>query len=60
VHEQIKAVGCKFSGKKKLWYFSATMQEGKVRGRYTMDKIRSKFGSVVIESEAEEKKAIAA
>jgi hypothetical protein len=60
VHELIKAQGCKFSGKKKLWYWSADMGAGKVRGRYTMEKIRNKFGSEIIESETEGRKALAA
>lgn len=60
VHEQIKAAGAKFSGQKKMWYWSATMRDGKVRGRYDMKKIRSKFGSEAIESTAAEVKLIAA
>lgn len=60
VHEQIKALGAKFSGQKKMWYWAATMREGKVRGRYDMNKIRSKFGSETIESTAKETLQIAA
>jgi hypothetical protein len=53
VHDRIKAAGCKFSGAKKLWYFAVDMAQGRVRGRYSMAKIRNKFGSMTIESEAE-------
>jgi curved DNA-binding protein CbpA len=52
VHEQLKCLGLKFSGQKKCWYWASTIKQGKVRGRYSMDKIRSKFGSMVLESEA--------
>ncbi len=51
-HERIKAAGCKFSGAKKCWYFAVDMAQGKCRGRYSMAKIRAKFGSMTIESEA--------
>jgi curved DNA-binding protein CbpA len=61
VHEQIKAIGCKFSGQKKAWYFSATMRSGKVRGKYNnLQKIRARFGSEVIESTAQEQMQLAA
>jgi curved DNA-binding protein CbpA len=60
VHEQIKTVGAKFSGHKKMWYWAATMKAGKVRGIYNMNKIRAKFGSERIESDAREQVLIAA
>jgi curved DNA-binding protein CbpA len=60
VHEQLKALGAKFSGAKKLWYWSATMGEGKMRGRYSMGKIRTKYGSVVLENNAEKTEQLAA
>ena len=50
VKDRIKAMGCKFSGTKKLWYWSSSIVEGKKRGIYTMDKIRNKFGSELLES----------
>jgi curved DNA-binding protein CbpA len=55
VHERIKALGAKFSRNKKAWYWSPTMSQGKMRGIYSMKKIREKFGSICLESEAEEK-----
>lgn len=60
VHEQIKNAGAKFSGNKKMWYWAATMAQGKVHGHYSMNKIRSRFGSERIESTAEEMAKIAA
>lgn len=60
VHEQIKALGCKYSSQKKAWYWAADLAQGKARGRYnSLAKIRAKFGSEVIESEAEEMKLVA-
>lgn len=55
VHDTIHAFGFKFSRQKKAWYFSPYMAKKKVKGRYNMNKIRSTFGSVIIESNDEEK-----
>jgi hypothetical protein len=60
VRERIYLYGAKYSKTKKCWYWAADMGKGKVRGIYSMDKIRNKFGSTVIESEAEERKELAA
>lgn len=53
IHEQLKELGCKYSKSKKKWYFSPYMSGKKRRGIYTMQKIRDKFGSEIIESEAQ-------
>lgn len=58
VHEQLKALGFKFSGKKKMWYWSPYMGAKRKRGRYSMEKIRDTFGSYLIENE-DGQKAIA-
>ena len=60
VHEQLKAFGFRYSRKKKKWYYSPYMGDKKRRGRYTMEKIRDKFGSTVIESDKENEHLITA
>ena len=49
--EELKALGMRFSGKKSKWYWSAGLGKGRKRGKYTMPKIREKFGSVAITDE---------
>jgi len=56
--ELLKAEGCKFAPSKKLWFWAFDSGNYK-RGRYSMDKIRSKFGSERIESQAKERTQIA-
>lgn len=53
VHERIKGFGFKFSRQKRRWYWSPYLGEKRRRGRYSMDKIRARYGSEVIESEAQ-------
>lgn len=53
IHDQLSAAGARWSKAKRKWYFSPYMSAGKCRARYKMDQIRAKFGSQVIESEAE-------
>ena len=51
IHTTLSALGLKFSGSKKAWYYAASMQSGKIRGRYSdMNKIRNRFGSETIET----------
>ena len=52
VYQQVKALGFKFSSAKKAWYWGSGMLEGKCRGRYTMQKIRARFGSTILTSSA--------
>lgn len=60
VHEILKSFGFKYSKAKTKWYYSPYMGTGKRRGRYTMQKIRDKFGSTIIQSDAEREKLLAA
>lgn len=51
-HEQIKAFGFKFSGAKKMWYWSPTIDEVKYRrGSKSMKQIRKDYGSQIIKAE---------
>jgi hypothetical protein len=43
-------LGFKFSGPKVKWYHAPNIKRGKVRGHYTMEQIRSKYGSEKIET----------
>jgi len=45
----LKNAGFRFAGKKKMWYWSATMNE-KRRGRLSVEARRKKYGSVKIET----------
>jgi hypothetical protein len=60
VHEKIKEYGAKYSKNKGAWYWSADMGTGKHRGRYSWNKIRAKYGSVILESDARPIQSIAA
>ena len=51
VHQQLKDLGFKFSGKKKMWHWSPYRSAGKRRGRYTMEQIYSKFGRETVETD---------
>lgn len=51
VKEQLKAMGCKWANKKKLWYWKpAWMKPSYHRKEYSMEDIRSKYGSVDFKS----------
>ena len=51
-HEQIKDFGFKFSGAKKMWYWSPTIDEVKYRrGSKSMKQIRKDYGSQIIKTE---------
>jgi hypothetical protein len=52
--EVIKAAGFKFSAKKQAWYWYKGMSlKSFYKGRYSMNEIRSRFGSVMIDSEGQ-------
>jgi hypothetical protein len=48
VKDTLMANGFKFSGAKKMWYNAPV--SGKRRGKFTMDQIRDKYGSVKVET----------
>lgn len=55
-HGRIKALGFKFSGSKKAWYWSPTIDISKYRrGSRSMKGIRKEFGSNIIETEIQKK-----
>jgi hypothetical protein len=57
--ELLKAAGAKFSTTKSKWYYTPYgTTGGKYRGKYSMDKIRTKYGSYTMRSEAEDKKQL--
>lgn len=60
VHERIKAEGAKYSKGKGKWYYSPYMGRGKRRGRYSMAQIRRRFGSIVVDSEAQAQPCLSA
>ena len=55
VREILNGFGMRYSKPKKSWYFSAYMSKGKMRGRYSMKKIRNTFGSVRLQTKEEDK-----
>ena len=59
-HSRLSDFGCKFSGSKQKWYWTANLKPGKFRARYSMAKIRAKFGSECINSTAKEREQLAA
>ena len=51
-HEKIKALGFKFSGAKKAWYWSPTINQSAYRrGCKSMKGIRKEYGSSIIKTE---------
>jgi hypothetical protein len=51
-HEKIKALGFKFSGAKKAWYWSPTIDQSTYRrGSKSLKNIRKTYGSRIIETE---------
>jgi len=49
--DSIKCLGFKFSGSKKAWYWSPTIeQKVKFRGTSSLKKIRTKYGSEIIQT----------
>lgn len=51
-HEKIKALGFKFSGAKKAWYWSPTINQSAYRrGCKSMKGIRTQYGSSIIKTE---------
>lgn len=53
-HEKIKSLGFKFSGAKKAWYWSPTIDTAKYRrGSKSMKGIRKQYGSRIIETEGQ-------
>ncbi|TXJ02090.1 MAG: J domain-containing protein [Neisseriales bacterium] len=51
-HEKIKALGFKFSGAKKAWYWSPTINTSTYRrGSKSMKGIRKEYGSSIIKTE---------
>jgi len=61
VKDKLREMGYFYSRSKKKWYFPAygLSVKGKYRGRYSMKKIREKYGSQKIEGNAEELEKVA-
>ena len=51
-HTTLSALGLKFSGSKKAWYYAASIRKTFWKGRYSLQQIRNRFGSEKIESTA--------
>ena len=53
--EELKAIGCRWSKNKKLWYWHHA-EEGRKwrRGTYSMNEIRTKYGSQTFKGQSEE------
>lgn len=49
--EQIKEAGYKWASKKKQWYFRPDDYKSSSRGKYSLDDIRAKYGSKIIDKE---------
>ena len=48
VKEDIKAMGCRWAPKKKLWYYRPGDWKSASRGKFTMDQIRERHGSQTV------------
>lgn len=56
----LKAAGCRWSRKKGMWYWHHAENGSRFsRGRYSMDQIRDRYGSVHFATEDDEKNALA-
>lgn len=53
--EEIKAAGFFWSKSKKAWYYTGEKEYRKRKGHYSMNKLRSKWGSEEIEPEQQQK-----
>lgn len=56
VADELKAAGCRWSANKKMWYWRHAQDRKWHRGYYTMNEIRSVYGSSVLTEE--ERKAL--
>lgn len=55
-HAKIKALGFKFSGAKKAWYWSPTLNQSAYRrGSRSMKGIRKEYGSRIVETEEQKR-----
>lgn len=52
--DQLKAAGCFWANKKKMWYWRAPEDAVHTRSHKTMDDIRSKYGSEIIATHSAE------
>lgn len=52
--KEISQLGFKWSGNKKSWYWAPYLSKNKVRGSYSMEKIRKVYGSETYNSEERE------
>lgn len=55
--DEIKAAGFWWSKSKKAWYYTGEKEHSKRRGRYSMNKLREKWGSVEVEKEEQKRLA---
>ena len=55
--DEIKAAGFWWSKTKRAWYYNGSTEKTKHRGRYKMEELRRKWGSVEIEKEEQRKLA---
>jgi len=44
----LKDIGCQWAAKKTAWYWKPSDDKGKHRGNYTLDQIRTKYGSSTV------------
>ena len=59
VKDSLKALGLRYSGDKKAWYKAPDNYKRKSSERWSMEAIRSAFGSQVVKEKEEEKKGTA-
>lgn len=53
--DEIKAVGFWWSKSKKAWYYNGDTKKSRRRGRYSMNALRDKWGSVEVEKRQQER-----
>ena len=53
--DEIKAAGFFWSKSKKAWYFNGDTQKTRRRGRYSMNGLREKWGSVEVEKKEQQR-----
>lgn len=49
IKEDLKALGCHWAAKKKLWYWASGPKKSR-RGNFTMSEIRAKYGSYTVDN----------
>lgn len=55
IKDELKKIGCKFSGNKKAWYFHKEPYKKRSKRKMTLDDIRNMYGSEEVETRQQER-----